>query len=198
MLYRGRCFLMSVFSRSSASSSVFVTIVSISRWRREQGLRLGVLRPRVEVRGDPFAQRTGLADVEDLAPFAAEEVDARGVGQILRRAAGLDHGVSLTPMARGAQPRRGQYDARRADERVPLLLHAGRARHSGLSQVRRARSSGGRPASTRASVPSRPSRARPSGPRRSPRCCSSSRASRAPATGYEARGARRPRGLPAP
>ena len=90
MLYRGRCFLMSVFSRSRASSSVRVTIVSRSRKAAQERLGLGPFGPRSEVCRDPLLQGAGFPDVEKLSLVPAEEVDARGIGQILRRAR-VDH-----------------------------------------------------------------------------------------------------------
>jgi hypothetical protein len=88
---------MRVFSSRSASSSVRVEMVS-------KRFLLGPPGAGVEIGSHPLPERQGLPDVEDLSPVAAEEIDARGIRQILRSAARLDHGDECNPSrrARGA------------------------------------------------------------------------------------------------
>ena len=193
-MYRGRCFLISVFSRSRASSSVRVTIVSIVPVGR--AARPRSWRPRLPPRSRRRSASSGSGPSR-----------RRGACPC-RRGRGKRPGNRADSPAGARRPRR-QFNAV-GKARPALRIASGMmtlpcrctsvrtATHRWSPALRCAptadgSSSAGRPASTRASGLSPRSPARPSGRRRPPLCSSSSPDSRAPATGYEAARARRPR-----
>ncbi len=122
------CFLMSSFSRSTASFSERVTITSTSPSRSSSsGTKSAVVAPaRVEVGADPGAQARGLADVDHLAGPVLHEV-AAGLGRqrLQRLAEGGVHranGLSAGAAAAAAGARRCTPPGRR------------RARHGAAAQ----------------------------------------------------------------
>jgi hypothetical protein len=66
----------------------------------QQGLGLGALAAGPEIGGDALSQGPRLADVEEFALVSPEQVDARGIREILRGAK-VGHGLSVNRLARG-------------------------------------------------------------------------------------------------